>query len=153
MAIHRDAASFRRRMEQLARQVEDRADELVRDTVDRTAREAIDATPSDSGYMKGNWDVVPPGETPATRGDRTALEGSKSEGQTRARADAAKVAAGLEADRLRAGDYVDVANATPYGRVVDEGSSTSAPAGITRGVAASIRAWLRTRRILTQRHS
>ena len=133
MTIHRSAASFRRKMERHDKRVEQEADRIVQGTVEVAATTAIRATPVVTGRLAGNWQVVEHGSDP-----RDDPDGSPAD---------ALAAAQISAAGVKAGDFVDVANATPYGKAVDEGSESQPPRGMTALATDAARAWLRRQRI------
>lgn len=133
MTVHRDAASFRRAMQRHDKRVEEGADQLVRGAVEVAATTAIRATPVDTGRLSGNWELVPHGSDP-----RDDPDGSPAD---------ALAAAQIAAAGVKAGDFVDVANATPYAEPVDEGSASQPPRGMTKLAAAAVRAYLLRQRI------
>ena len=133
MAVHKDAASFRRAMERAAERATEEADRIVQGTVRAAAEVAILATPVDTGRLAGNWEVVDHGDDP-----RDELEGSAAD---------ALAASQIASATVKAGDYVDVANATPYAEPVDVGSATRPPKGMTTLATDAARAFLSRQRI------
>ena len=133
MTIHRSAASFRRAMERAAKKATEEADRIVRGTVDVAATTAIRSTPVVTGRLAGNWQVVEHGSDP-----RDDPDGSPAD---------ALAAAQISAVAVKVGDFVDVANSTPYGKAVDQGSESQPPRGMTALATDAARAWLRRQRI------
>ena len=132
MAVHKDAASFRRAMERAAERATEEADRIVQGTVTTAAEVAILATPVDTGRLGGNWEIVEHGDDP-----RDDPDGSPAD---------ALAASQIASATVKAGDYVDVANATPYAQPVDVGSATRPPKGMTRLATDAARAFLSRQR-------
>ena len=151
MAIHRSAASFRTAMQRYDREASVGADRLVRNAVRRAGTLSLEQSPVKTAYFRRHWRVVPHGQDPPLDiggQTRAQLEATKSPAQTNALTAEAANAIEDATDAVKAGDFVDVANATPYGVFLDEGSSRQAPLGISAVVAQSVRLWLRTQRVL-----
>ena len=120
-------------MELHDKRVEQEVDRIVRGTVDVAATTAIRATPVATGRLAGNWSITPHGSDP-----RDDPDGSPAD---------ALAAAQIAAAGVKAGDFVDVANATEYGIAVDEGSESQPPRGMTALATDAARAFLRRQRI------
>lgn len=131
--------AFSRRIRRIGRNVERRADEVVRETALVVDQAVVLATPVDTGRARGNWQV---GIDTAVTDARDVLDpsgaGTIAEG-------AARVAG------RRSGQTIFISNNVPYIGRLNEGSSSQAPAMfVEQAVAAGVDK-VRRSRLVTRR--
>jgi hypothetical protein len=126
-----DLATFARRMDRIAVQVEGNAEKAVRDCASAVARSVIEATPADTGKAMSNWiaqlDAPSAGQreahVPGTAGSTADINGQAAINQA---IDVIR--------RYRAGQNrsINITNNLPYIGALNDGHSKQAPSEFVR---------------------
>ena len=138
MAVHTSLRSLADALERYPKEIDRNSREYFIDAVKAAATTMWVVTPVATGFLRSNWALVPAGGRPPVGRFGSYAElfaarsGSGSEGRGIADIVGIQMVDDIseDAEKLRIGDVIDIANGTHYAILIEAGHSRKAPAGM-----------------------